>query len=168
MPPQSGPNQPSMISGQFTAEDLIASQQIHRAPAVRRIRMIAALILVAGVARLALARQPDGIVLLCAGAAALASEAYTALVLLPSRARKLHAQQADFREPVFYSWDDEAVEARGFGGQSRRLWANYVKVQEGPDTILLYHNDQLYEAIPKRWFADASQLEAFIKLARRI
>ena len=168
MSAQTGTNKEFKISGLFTAEDLIAAQRIHRIPAIRRIRIVAAVILAAGVARLALARQPDGIVLLCAGAAALASEAFTAYVLLPSRARKLHAQQADFHEPVCYSWDDEAVEARGFGGQSRRLWAHYVKVQEGPDTILLYHNDQLYEAIPKRWFADASQLEAFIKLARRI
>ncbi len=155
-----------MISGLFTAEDLIAAQRVHRKPAVRRIRIVAGLIIAAGVARLVLAGQPDGIAILCAGAAALASEAFTAFVLLPSRARKLHAQQADFREPVFYSWDDEAVEAKGFGGQSRRRWADYVKVSEGPDTILLYHNDQLYEAIPKRWFADASQLEAFMKLAR--
>ena len=84
---------------------------------------------------------------------------------LPDKARKLYGQFKGISEPYEISWNAEYLESRSANGHGKRKWKDYVRFKENEDVFLLYITDQLWEAIPKRCFENASQLEEFRQLA---
>lgn len=96
-----------------------------------------------------------------AGAGAAIGQLVTLYLILPRKVRRLHSQQSDPAFPFAYSWDADAVYAEGKSGNLQRPWKNYHKWKENDHIILLYHSDNLFEMLPKRWFNDAEQRDEF-------
>lgn len=69
-------------------------------------------------------------------------------VLIPRIARKTYAQQADFRRPMSYRWDDDALEIIQSSGHWRRVWHEFVGWRRDDTALLLYQSDLLFNPIP--------------------
>lgn len=88
-------------------------------------------------------------------------------VFLPRKVKRLYSQQKDFASAFVYKWDNIFIEAEGVSGRSKREWKNYLKYSEDKNMFLLYHNDIMFEMIPKRWFSDQTQMNEFRELAKQ-
>lgn len=69
--------------------------------------------------------------------------------------------------PDTYTWDSDFIAAQGVSGQSRRAWKNYAKFKENEEMFLLYHADNMFEMLPKRWFISDAQIAEFRGCASR-
>jgi YcxB-like protein len=84
--------------------------------------------------------------------ALVAAATYLALVFLvwrPWRLRRLYRQHAHPGRPFDFSAGSSAVELRSERGHTVIPWTDFRKWKEGKRVILLYHNDALFNIIPK-------------------
>ena len=155
-----------MITGTITPDDYLIAQRLHRRKAAKLRYLAGVLAILLGLGAWLLSEGTIASVLIGVGIGVLIGEIITRRWLLPHRVRKLHHQQREFAHPVTYSWNSDVIEASSASGHSRRAWTVYHKMRENEDVVLLYHSDNLFEMIPKRWFRDASALDQFVALAR--
>jgi hypothetical protein len=47
------------------------------------------------------------------------------------------------------------------GMAGTKPWTDYLRWKEGKDVILIYMSDDLYQMMPKRFFASDADLQAF-------
>jgi hypothetical protein len=149
------PTGPAMASGTITVEDYRRALRLHGARWQSGFRVALAIMLVAGLAAIAIDLPwPVGAALL-AGAGA----GFTGQSALRRNLEANFAQNAAFKSPLEYWWNDEAIFASNAMGRSRRPWGSYVRVREDEDVILMYQADNLFEMLPKAWFSDPRRLE---------
>lgn len=79
-------------------------------------------------------------------------------LLLPRRSRRLFRQQRSLHRETTFAWDAISGCWSSDNGNSRTKWSDYHAWAEGSATILLYLNDQLFQFLPLRVFAQ-DQLE---------
>jgi hypothetical protein len=87
--------------------------------------------------------------------------------VLPSRSRRVFAQQKNLQRPVTIDWDSEELRWNSAGGSGRTCWIDFVKWRRNDRVLLLYHSDVLFQLLPMRAFASQEQWSSFeAELAR--
>lgn len=151
------------VTGTVSFEDHLHAQRVHRSGKAAWLQAVCAVAALLG--GIVLWRMPGqgllGAMLLGGGLGGVVGELATSRLYLPWKVQRLHRQQKALADTFIYSWDESALHAASPHGQATRPWAHYVKVKEGERIFLLYHADHMFEMLPKRWFSEAGQLEAF-------
>jgi len=80
------------------------------------------------------------------------------MVLLPYRSAKKSFTARAFREPVSYSFTPEETRITSAIGSSQISWSAWTAVRETSTLYLLYYAPNLAMLVPKRFFADRSQI----------
>jgi len=149
-----------MITGQVTEKEYIAAHTLHRRKMQFLVKKLTLIAFIIGIVLFFAFSARLGAVLVCAALGGLLGEIIQSRFILPSKLRQLYAQVRG-RVDVTYSWDEEKLFLTSEHGQAARSWTDFLKAKESDELILLYINDALYEIIAKRWFGDASDLNAF-------
>ena len=156
--------------GAVTAEDYLHAQRLHR----RRIEswLYGGCVLTALCGGLLLWQFPDamlaGGMLVGGGTCGLVGEVAVSRLYLPWKVRRLHKQMKAFAHPLVYEWDETTLRASSPQAQGERPWSDFLKYREDDRIFLLYHADNLFEMLPKRWFAAAQQIEDFRQRLARV
>ena len=158
------------LKGRVVVSDLLAAQWIHVRP--RRSLAIAGILLL-GVTVFVMAasfvghRQslmdPKAWIL----PGILAYLAFIAFVWVPRKVRRSYAQRKDFQHEISMVVTSAGIEARTEQGYSVKPWRDYLKWKEGKSVFLLYLSDQLFQIVPKRFFAAGGDIDTFRDLIRR-
>ena len=156
-----------MITGSISASDYLNAQRLHRAKSVRMYYAASVAAIVVGVASFFFFQQKLGFIIGSAGVGGVIGELVMSISYIPWKTRRLYRQQKDLSSPFVYTWNSEYLEARGFSGQSKRQWADYLMCKENESIFLLYHCDLIFEMFPKAWFKDQDQLAEFRNFAHR-
>jgi YcxB-like protein len=152
------------ISGTYTANDLVSAAWVHLRP--RRNLGIVGIVLVL-LALLAVWLSFFGAHAESSGWAkwvlpsALLYLALAFGVGIPYKARRAYKQRKDLQRQCSFSWSNAGLYFSTEGMAGTKPWADYLKWKEGGEVILLYLSDNLYQAIPKRFFASESDLLEF-------
>jgi len=156
-----------MITGTISIADYLHAQRLHRKSIAKWSYIASAAIAACGVVMLVVGSTNYGLIALCASLGSLIGESVSSRFLLPRRVAKLHAQQKALSEQFTYSWDAEQILAQSPVWSAKRPWSHYIKVKEDAHVFLLYHNDQIFEVLPKSWFPSPDSIIEFRKLATR-
>ena len=154
-----------MITSNFIVEDYISAHRLHHQQTRKVFPIIAVAILGVGILLAFWGSTFLASIAIFGGIGGLLGNWWDERVGLPDKARKLYGQFKGISEPYEMSWNADYLESRNANGQGKRKWKDYVRFKENEDVFLLYITDQLWEAIPKRCFESASQLEEFRQLA---
>ncbi len=73
---------------------------------------------------------------------------------IPRRSRRIFAQQKSLQSEVEASWNEEALDLAAPSGRGKLLWGDFHKWTEGPNVILLYQSDAIFNLFPKRAFSE--------------
>ncbi|WP_445145238.1 YcxB family protein [Dyella sp. Tek66A03] len=158
------------LRGRIAVEDLMAAQWVH----VRPRRSLAVIgILLLGLVVFAMAtsflvrRQSltDPTTWILPGI--LAYLAFTAFVWVPRKVRRSYSQRKDFQHEISMMVTSAGVAARTEQGNSVKPWSDYLKWKEGKSVFLLYLSDQLFQIVPKRFFATHEDIDAFRNIIRQ-
>jgi YcxB-like protein len=155
-----------MITGTISASDYLDAQRLHGERVRRWYFYICAAVITAGIAFTAFGLRRPGVTLVFVAIIGLVVEYLIWTFYLPRKIRHLHRQQKDFALPFTYWWDAEFIESKSDNGQSKRRWRNYAKFKENETMFLLYHADNMFEALPKNWFRDQAQIDEFRRFAK--
>lgn len=156
-----------MISGKISVDDFLAAQRLHRRPVMRRLFIVLAVMFVLGVLMMTMGYFMLGAIFVGAGAGGFIGELFVSRFSRARKLRRIYRQQASFRASYTYSWDEESLKAESETGQGRRLWTDYIRIREDERMFLLYHSDVMFEMLPKSWFRDQDQVDAFRRLAEQ-
>jgi hypothetical protein len=87
------------------------------------------------------------------------------LGIMPYRnARKVLASQAYLREPIAYTFTDEAISGTGPSTQWRIAWSVVKRIRETKSLFLVYQAPNLAIIVPKRFFQNHSHLDSWRQL----
>jgi hypothetical protein len=93
-------------------------------------------------------------------------------IVVPLRIGRTYRQRKDLQRPCTFVPSEAGlrVETEGSGGV--KPWSDYLKWKEGKSTFLLYMSDNMYQAIPKRFFSSTEEIDRFrdlvkVKVARK-
>jgi len=156
-----------VISGIISVNDYLCAQRLNRKSTHKRSLVFAEVLASCGFAVM-LVDVKWGVVVLGAGVGAFLGEYLCANLVLPRKAKKLHAQRKELANEVIYSWDAEHLEAKSSIGVSKMPWSHFVKMKEDENGFLLYVSDNLFQMFPKAWFPGEDAIDGFRKLAARI
>lgn len=144
----------------LTADDYIAATRLHITRASYRNNLIKlALIMGLLYAVLAFAVMGQWTWQHAAGAVGLGAIAAVIIVLgiaatnhimVARRTRRIYAQQKSLHEEFEFSWDETGFDLATPSARSRHHWADFRQWAEGPDGIILYQSDALFNMLPKR------------------
>lgn len=160
----------------LTADDYAAASRLHMTRAFYRNKLLK-LAVIMGLFYAALIffiigewTWPIAAVALGAGAAAAAivalGIAVTNHILLPRRSRRIHAQQKSLHDEFELCWDETGFDLSTPSARSRHQWADFRQWAEGPDGIILYQSDALFNMLPKRAFSEDALADIRRNLAR--
>lgn len=71
-------------------------------------------------------------------------------VLQPRAARRAFRERKTLNSPITFEWDDTSFKASGSGYETTVPWADYVKLKETSDLLLIYPAENVFQIIPKR------------------
>jgi hypothetical protein len=80
-------------------------------------------------------------------------------VFLPNRIEKLFTQQKELSLPFEFEFTEAGMHTSNELGNSTRPWTYFTKWKENKELIMIYHSDVLFNIVPKRFFAEAQQIE---------
>lgn len=87
-------------------------------------------------------------------------------VSLPRKIRKSYRQRKDLQKPCFYTPTDTSLRAETEGAAAVKPWTDYLKWKAGKSVFLLYMSDDMYQIVPKHFFASDDDLVKFTELLR--
>ena len=149
-----------MVTGQITEQEFVAAYSLHRRKTVFFIKLIAGIAIIIGIATLFFSPGKAGLLMVFCALGGLLGEFIQDRLFLPPKLRRLYAQ-ARGRVDLKYAWDDQKLFLSSAHGQAARPWSDFLKARESGELILLYFNDEAFEIVAKRWFADADDLGSF-------
>ena len=149
-----------MITGQLTEAEFVEAHFVHRHRLNAALNWIMAVIALAGLIVFMTASRKWGMIAIGGGVGGLLGELLCGRLLMRRKARHLFSQLKGITA-VTYSWDDDKLHLRSESGGLERNWSDFLKAKESGELILLYHNDVLFEVVPKQWFKDAEQVADF-------
>ena len=155
-----------MLTIHITLDDYIAAHRMHHQRGTAIFLLVSTVILIAGLL-LAAVGWKWAIALVGGGIGGLLGGLWDDRWGVPGKVRKLYDQFKGISEPAEISWDDEYLRGKSADGQGQRKWEDYVQLKENEQIILLYITEQLWQVMPKRFFASAAQKEEFLALARK-
>ncbi|MCW4462277.1 YcxB family protein [Sphingomonas sp. BT-65] len=80
--------------------------------------------------------------------------AVTNHIMIARRSRRIYAQQKSLHDEFEFFWDETAFNLATQSARSRHNWADFRQWAEGPDAIILYQSDALFNMLPKRAFPE--------------
>lgn len=160
----------------LTADDYVAAARLHITRAFYRNKLIKlALIMGLLYAVLAFAVMGQWTWRHAAGAAGLGAIAAVIIalgiaatnhIMVARRSRRIYAQQKSLHNEFEFSWDETGFDLAAQSARSRHNWADFRQWAEGPDGIILYQNDALFNMLPKRAFSEEALADIRERLDR--
>ncbi len=86
----------------------------------------------------------------------------TNLFLLPPQAKRLFRQNKEVSAPLEIEFSEKGMKLTNSFGHSERVWSHFVKWKEDEQGFLLYHSEQMFNLIPKRFF-DVPEAGFFVR-----
>ena len=80
---------------------------------------------------------------------------------IPFKSKRAYKQRKDLQRPCSFSIGSTGLYISSEGLAGTKPWTDYLKWKEGKTLFLVYLSDNLYQVIPKRFFASESDLNAF-------
>jgi YcxB-like protein len=152
------------ITGTFTIEDIKSAAWVHIRPrqsfAIMGLLLVASALSVLGLA-------------FFSGLATKSSWTFWVLVVallyivlflcfgIPFNARRMYKQRKDLQRECTFSVSEEGLHFSTEGMAGTKPWTDYLRWKEGKDVILIYMSDDLYQMMPKRFFASDADMQAF-------
>lgn len=148
----------------LTADDYVAATRLHMTRAFYR-NKLAKLTLIMGLIYAVLAFVVMGewswpYAAVAAGLGAVAAVivalgiAATNSIMVARRSRRIYAQQKSLHDEFEFAWDETGFDLSTQSARSRHNWADFRHWAEGPDGIILYQSDALFNMLPKRAFSE--------------
>ena len=158
------------LNGRIAVEDFLAAQWVHVRPrrslAVVGVTLLGLLILAMAASFLGRRQSlTDPMVWILPGI--LAYLVFIAFVWVPRKVRRSYSQRKDFQHEISMMVTSAGVEARTEQGYCVKPWSDYLKWKEGKNVFLLYLSDQLFQIVPKRFFAAREDIDAFRNVIRQ-
>jgi hypothetical protein len=144
----------------FTEQDVISAQRLHATPT--RFLSASFLTLASGGVVVAYALR-----LLSVGAtigALIGMFGWLTVLffaIIPYRSRRIYRQQKSLHQEHQFEWDDQFVYFHSNDIAGKVRWADFTKVKENRNMLLLYYSDTLFNMIPKRCFSNRENFEDF-------
>jgi MFS family permease len=85
---------------------------------------------------------------------------------IPYKCRRAYRQRKDLQRECSFAATDQGVGFSSDAMSGTKPWADYLKWKEGKRLFLLYMSDNLYQVIPKRFFASESEVDSFRETLR--
>ncbi len=152
-----------MITGTFRAEDLIAATWVYmrprRALAIVGIFMLALFFVALGYIFLAIRREPellDWLLLLLVPLTTL-----FLLIWVPYNCRRMYKQRKDLQRECSFIVSDEGLSFKSMDAEGKKSWSDYLKWKEGKLVFLIYMSDEVYQLVPKHFFATEADVTLF-------
>jgi len=83
---------------------------------------------------------------------------------MPHRLRRAYRQRKDLHRRCSFAISHTGLHFETDGIAGTKPWSDYLKWKVGETVILLYMSDNMYQAIPKHFFASESEFEEFIQM----
>jgi hypothetical protein len=83
------------------------------------------------------------------------------LVYAPYNLRRQYSQRKDLQRELAFVTSDAGLSIQTDHGAMSTPWQDYLKWKEGRTLFLLYLSDAMFQIVPKRFFASASDVDAF-------
>lgn len=148
----------------LTADDYVAAVRLHLTRAFYRNRLIKVALIMglfyAGLIFFILGQWTWLYAAIALGAGAVAAAiialgiAATNHIVTARRSRRIFAQQKSLHDAFEFSWDETGCDLSTASARSRHPWADFRQWAEGPDGIILYQSDALFNMLPKRAFSE--------------
>src|ERR1700754_1842440 len=158
------------LKGRIAVEDMMAAQWVHMRPK-RSLAVVGILLL--GVAVLAMAdsflgrhpslTSPMNWIL----PGALGYMAFSVFILIPRNVRRSYSQRKDLHHEISMVITNAGIESHTERGNSMKPWSDYLKWKEGKSVFLLYLSDQMFQMVPKRFFAAHEDIDVFRGMVRQ-
>lgn len=91
-------------------------------------------------------------------------------VIIPYRSRRIYRQQKSLHLEHQFEWDDQFLYFSSQDYEGKIRWADFIKVKESCNMLLLYRSDALFQMMPRRCFSSGKSFEDFkshLSLVRR-
>jgi hypothetical protein len=85
---------------------------------------------------------------------------------IPYRSRRSYKQRKDLQRECTFDPSESGLGFRAENVQAVKPWSDYLKWKEGRSLFLIYMSDNLYQVIPKRFFASEGEVGAFRELVK--
>lgn len=82
-------------------------------------------------------------------------------IYIPLKIRRNYRQRKELRKEFIFVATDNSLNVEFENGHYIQAWTDYLKWKEGRNLFLLYHSDNRYQAIPKRFFHSAGDIDVF-------
>lgn len=160
-----------MLTGTIQVEDLISANWVHIRPrrtlALIDITLLALFFLAVILAFFGGRREPDWqdwlMLLLVPCVATIVA------FVVPYKCRRAYEQRKDLQKECTLLPSDEGLSFKSADVEGMKAWSDYLKWKEGKSVFLLYVSDNLYQLVPKRFFATEADIENFRDtLTRRV
>ena len=92
--------------------------------------------------------------------------AFMAFVWFPRKIRRSYSQRKDFQHEISMMASSTGLEMRTEQGYNLKPWSDYLNWKEGRSVFLLYLSDNLFQMVPKRFFATHEDIDAFRDVIR--
>jgi len=157
------------LKGRIAVEDLMTAQWVHVRPR-RSFAVVGILLLGLGVfiwadsfsGRRQWLTNPTNWIL----PGVFAYLAFMAFIWIPRKIRLSYNQRKDFRHEISMVVTNAGVASHTEQGNGMRPWSDYLKWKEGKSIFLLYLSDQMFQMVPKRFFATHEDIDAFRSIVR--
>jgi len=157
------------LKGRIAVEDLMTAQWVHVRP--RRSFAVVGILLLG----LAVFVWADSLVwrrqwltnpMNWALPSVLAYLAFCAFIWTPRKIRQSYCQRKDLHHDISMVVTNAGVASHTERGNSMKPWSDYLKWKEGKSVFLLYLSDQMFQMVPKRFFATHEDIDAFRSMVR--
>jgi hypothetical protein len=152
-----------MITGTFSVEDLVAATWVHlrprRALAVICIFILALFVLALGFTFLVIHREPkllDWLLLLLVPLMTI-----FLIIWVPHNCRRMYKQRKDLQRECVFTVSDNGLSFKSVDFEGKKPWSDYLKWKEGKLVFLIYMSDEVYQLVPKHFFATQADVKSF-------
>lgn len=87
-------------------------------------------------------------------------------LLIKRKLRRLFSQSAGLQKKLEYTWDEQCLRYASADGHHRMAWHDFLKGIETESVFLLFHNELLYQLVPKHLFQDSKLIQDFREVAQ--
>ena len=92
--------------------------------------------------------------------------AFITFIWVPRKVRRTYAQRKDLHHDISMVVTNSGIASQTERGNSTKPWSDYLKWKEDKNIFLLYLSDQMFQMVPKRFFATHEDIDAFRSMVR--
>jgi hypothetical protein len=153
-----------MVIAKLDEMDFLSAQSLHRRWSRRRIVLVIFLVLAASAVSWLLwcqgVRSVAGGIIggVIGGVIGGAAVRY---LYVPWKSRRVFRQQKSFQREFALSWSGEGVHVKDTNGEYSSAWSDFIRWKENDRLFLVYLSDVTFYMVPKRAFANPSEVQEF-------